>query len=339
MSDFLEEHEKAISSNKIQKNDQFLSDIRVERGHENILTQYDKHMTKLRKIVHKVMAQEHKRVENFDDFVEFFIDHITNMKEHNPITFTGFVSSRLASPLSSGVFIDLAPVDFDKDAVKITNFIDRPNFKFFMNNALKHGFMIDYNIPWRLCANLGSGEMEKYMSLYGVDSNSIFENYYDRTYTRDIGYFMDYMLKFYNRFVGLRPYMRREKQMKQRNLQVYRYVERRQRINKETLDRKYGNNYRINLYVDLRNHECGGRYQRALTEKIKEHAIQYLNLENIDKAMEYINHQFIGFLNDPYAYNGFMIREEAKKNNEQTTGQDLQDLLSDSVVDSRKTFY
>jgi len=44
-------------------------------------------------------------------------------------------------------------------------------------------------------------------------------------------------------------------------------------------------------------------------------------------------------LNDPYGYNGFVLKEEAKKNNEQMSGQDLQELLNDSVTDSRKTFY
>jgi|15BtaG_2_1085339.scaffolds.fasta_scaffold00065_34 hypothetical protein len=340
MSDFIEEYKKAISTSKIQKNDDFLSEILIEKGHQNIFTEYDKYMVKLRKSVHKVMSRNQAKVENFDDFVQFFIDHITTRKEQLPITFTGFVASKLSSPLSTGVFADISSLEYDKDINKITKFIDRPNFKFFMNNCLKHGFMIDYNIPWRLCANLGSGEMGKYMDLYEVNSDSVFEKYYDKTYTKDMQYFMDYMLKFYNRFVGLRPYIRREKIINNRGLQVHRFTEKRQRMTRETLERKYDDIYRTNLYVDLRNYESDDRYDDALVDNIKRTAIGHLNMtDGMGKALEYISHQFIGFLNDPYAYNGFMIREEAKKNNEQLSGQELQDLLNDSVTASRETIY
>ena len=148
-----------------------------------------------------------------------------------------------------------------------------------------------------------------------------------------------YLYKFYNRFVGLRPYIRREKISNDRGLQVHRYVDRRQRLTKEKLDRTYGDEYKLKLYVNIRNYETKNRYSSALVENIKENSISYLKTNDIDTANQYINNQFIGFLNDPYAYNGFVIRQEAKKNNQQMDGQDLQELLSDSVSDSRKTFY
>ena len=76
-----------------------------------------------------------------------------------------------------------------------------------------------------------------------------------------------------------------------------------------------------------------------MTDKIKENAVEYLNISGLDKALEYVDYQFIGFLNDVHAYNGFVIAQEAKQNNQQMSGQDLQELLNDSVTDSRKTFY
>jgi hypothetical protein len=339
MVDFLKEHEKALVSGKIRKGGDTLSFLGPEKGYTNVLYDYDLHVTSIRDEVHNIMASNHKRIENFDDFVEFFLEYVLTNGKNMPLTLTGFIASRLSSPSTTGLFMELASMHYDKDQEKIDDLLDHQNYKFFIKNSLKHGFLIDYNIPWRVCANIGSNEMESYMYKYGVNSQSVFEEYYDFTYARDAEYIMKYLYKFYNRFVSLRPYIRREKYMNDRGLQVHRYVDRRKRLTKEKLERDYNDEYKINLYVNIRNYEAQNRYSLALTDNIKENAIAYLKTKDIDTAYEYINHQFVGFLNDPYAYNGFMIREEAKKNNDQTTGQDLQDLLNDSVVDSRKTFY
>ena len=339
LRDFLQEHKKAFSSSKIQKNDDFLSELNPHKGHRRLLTDYDFHMSSLRNEVHPKMVRKQNEITNFSQFVDFFLNEIFSKDQITPLTLTGFISSRMSSPLSSGLFVDLVELDPGNDTLKVENIVDRPNFEFLMDNALKHGFMIDYNIPTRLCANVGSGEMEKYMSLYSVDSNTFFENYYDYVYTLDHRYFMDYMRKFYNRFVGLRPNILKENTIDQKNNKIYRYIIKKQRISKYTLEKDYGSEYRINLYVDLRNYETNNRYSTAVTDKIKENAVEYLNISGLDKALEYVDYQFIGFLNDVHAYNGFVIAQEAKQNNQQMSGQDLQELLNDSVTDSRKTFY
>jgi hypothetical protein len=339
LGDFLREHQKAFSSSKIQKNDDFLSELNPHKGHRRLLTDYDLYITSLRNEIHPKMTRQHNSIKDFDDFINFFLNEIYSKDQITPITLTGFVASRFSSPMSSGLFVDLVELDPGDDTLKVSSIIDRPNFEFLMNNAVKHGFMIDYNIPTRLCANLGSGEMEKYMDLYGINSSNIFDNYYDHVYTLDHRYFMNYMRKFYNKFVGLRPNLRKEKTLDSKNNKIHRYLIKKQKISQYTLDKVYDEKYRINLYVDLRNYESNNRYSDSLLEKLKENATEYLKIEGLDRALEYIDYQFVGFLNDPYGYNGFVLKEEAKKNNEQMSGQDLQELLNDSVTDSRKTFY
>ena len=339
MSDFLDDYEKALSASKIRKDDEVLSSINAEAGYTSVLYEYDLHMNSLRNEAHSLIASNHANIEDFDDFVEFFLEHFYTNGKNTPLTLTGFIASRFSSLTTTGLFTDFTSLKYDKDEDKVAKLIDRPNYQFFIKNAAKYGFLIDYNIPWRVCANLGATEMERYMYKYGSTSQTIFEDYYDFTYTKDMGYLMNYLYKFYNRFVGLRPYIRREKISNDRGLQVHRYVDRRQRLTKEKLDRTYGDEYKLKLYVSIRNYETKNRYSSALVENIKENSISYLKTNDIDTANQYINNQFIGFLNDPYAYNGFVIRQEAKKNNQQMDGQDLQELLSDSVSDSRKTFY
>ena len=336
VSDFLAEHRKAFSSSKIQKNDEFLSEINPFKGHVRLLTDFELHMKRLRDRVNSKMVRAANTIEDFDDFIDFFLREIYNGDEITPITLTGFIASRLSSPLSTGLFLDLIEIDSGDDQTKISSFIDRPNYEFLMRNCIKHGFMIDYNIPTRLCANLGSFEMNSYMKLYGSSFESVFEDYYEQSYPLDHIYFMDYMRKFYNRFVGLRPNIKKEKTIDQKNKKVFRFNIKRQRISQYELETKYGESYRLELYCKLRNYETAQRYSDSLLDVIISNSKRILNDQGLDASLSYINDEFIGFLNDPYAYNGFTYSQQNKEN---TTGQKTSELLRRSVADSRKTFY
>ena len=336
LSDFLNEHRKAVSTSKIQKNDEFLSELNPFRGHVRLLSNFDLHMKSLRDRVHTKMVAKPNRVQNFDDFIEFFLEEIHNGDEITPMTLTGFISSRMSGPLNTGLFIDLVDFDTGDDDFKIASVIDRPNYEFFMRNCIKHGLMIDYNIPTRLCANLGSFEMNSYMKLNNTSFDTVFEDYYDQSYPLDHVYFMNYMRKFYNRYVGLRPHYKEEKTIDKKNNKIFRYNIKRQRISQYELNTKYTDKYRLNLYCDLRNYETNQRYSKALLDSLKENSLRITNAQGLDSGLEYINNQFIGFLNDPYAYNGVVYM---RQNSDLSTGQDTAELLRRSVADSRKTFY
>ena len=336
LTDFLDEHKKAVSTSKIQKNDDFLSQLNPFKGHIRLLSNFDFHMKSLRDRVHTKMVAKPNRVKNFDDFIKFFLEEIYGGDEITPITLTGFISSRLSGPLNTGLFIDLADIDSGDDDLKIASIIDRPNYEFFMKNCVRHGFMIDYNIPTRLCANLGSFEMNSYMKLNGTSFDTVFEDYFSLSYPLDQIYFMDYMRKFYNRYVGLRPHHKKEETINKKNNKIFRYNIKRQRVSQYELDTKYTERYRLNLYCDLRNYETNQRYSEALINSFKENSLKIADIQGLDAGLEYINNQFIGFLNDPYAYNGFIY---TKENSDRAAGQNTSDLLRRSVADSRKTFY
>jgi len=336
VSDFLETHKKAISSSKIQKNDDILSQLNPFRGHIDLLTDFDLHMKDLRNQVHTEMVKQPNKVQNFDDFIDFFLNQMYNSDEVIPVTLTGYIASRFSGPLSTGLFLDLAELDSGDDDTKVSSVIDRPNYEFLMRNSISHGFMIDYNIPTRLCANLGSAEMASYMKLYDTNFDSVFEDYYDQSYPLDHEYFMNYMRKFYNRYVGLRPHFKKEKTIDKQNNKIFRYNIKRQRISKYELELKYEEKYRIKLYCKLRNYETEQRYAESLLDIIEQNSLRILDTNGLEPALAYINNQFIGFLNDPYAYNGFVYMRDKADN---TTGQETSDVLRGSVADSRKTFY
>ena len=74
-------------------------------------------------------------------------------------------------------------------------------------------------------------------------------------------------------------------------------------------------------------------------ERIKKNALEYEKVNGLDLSYDYIDRQFKGFLNDTGGYNAYTIRQEAKRENSQITGQEIEGLLRDSVAESRKTFY
>lgn len=335
---FLSDYEKALTNGKISKNSPYLSTVQILKGHTNILYDYDVHMTSIRDEVHEVMSQNHKNIINFTDFVEFFLSHVHEVTK-KPITLTGFIGSSLSPLTSTGLFLELTSLDYGRDQEKINNFIDDVNFTFFIKNCQKHGFLIDSNVPWRLCSNIGSLEMESYMLKYNVNSQTVFQEYYDLSYQRDIEYLFSYLSKFYNRFVELRPFIRKEKYDPKFSSSTHRYVEKRRPITDFELQNDYSLSFRLDLYVNIRNIETGNRYSEQLKQIIKENAIAYANSIGLEAGMTYIDHQFVGFLNDRGAYNSLVISEELRKSNLNLTGQELHEVLHNSTVESRKTIY
>ena len=47
-----------------------------------------------------------------------------------------------------------------------------------MESLKKFGFMADINYPGRIVADIGSPAMQEYMSIYGVQFNDVFEQYF-----------------------------------------------------------------------------------------------------------------------------------------------------------------
>ena len=341
------EYSKAISTSKIQKDDQFLSELTYSKGHINILSEYDKHISDMANKINREAIRNSKEVENFHDFIDFFLNRVFLSKTRDPVTLTGFISSRMSSLNTTGLFVELSEVGYDNDFQKVNDFYDRPNYKFLISTCLKHGFLIDYNVPWRLCANIGSAEMERYMSIVGTSSQDLFETHYDSSYVNNISYLLDYLLKYYNRFIAIKPNIKRTKYYYNRGLEVYRYNDKRPRFSRELLDEEFDLSYRANLYAEIRNFETNYRYSKPNLESIKENADQkilnaesrgLLQSERENIVYGYVEHQFKGFFNDLGANNAVRIKRELEREGE-SSGHKLKSVLEASVRQGRNTVY
>lgn len=337
--DLVKDHKKALSSGKITKGETFLTTLAFTKGYTNVLYDYELHVKALLDSIQAQIFLKEQEIENFDDFMNIFFDLYNKQETKLPFSLTGFIASRYSPLTMTGLFTEVGNISYDDDQTKIDELIDKRNFHFFAKNCLKHGFLIDLNVPSRVCANLGSVEMERYLFKYNSNSQDVFSDYYNFSYLRDIDYIFQYLLDLYNRIVSLRPFIRKEVYDSRYGNDTYRFLFRRKQITKQMLDKKYTTEDKIKLYIDMRNYETNLRYNEALLGKIKENAISYLNISNLQDSLIYINHQFIGFLNDSGAFNHLSITNELKQGTAKLAGQEVQDLLNRSVVRSRKTLY
>ena len=245
------------------------------------------------------------------------------------------MNSSKSSPLNTGLFVDIENLRYDLDQQKIDSFYDDSNFKFYSNNCVKHGFLIDKNVPWRLCSSIGSKEMEKYMLKYDVTLDTVFDTYYDKTYKKDMKYILQYVVKFYNQFVSIKPTYRKSYYL---NKDISRVSMDRQKESSLGIEDKFTDKYKIDLYIKIRNKETNSRFEQSLLDKITITSFEYLKMEGIESSYDYIDRQFYGFLNDNGGYNSFILSRDLSSVNK-ITGQSVRDELTRSVEKFRNSIY
>ena len=103
----------------------------------------------------------------FSDFLE---DFSASVGKSFPITKSGFIRSRFNSILNNGISIEISDLTYTNDDQKINEFVNSPNFEYYLNTCNSFGFMVDIDAPWRIVADLESVAMQDYASRYGYNS-------------------------------------------------------------------------------------------------------------------------------------------------------------------------
>jgi len=113
-------------------------------------------------VVRKFPIKE--QIDNFSQFVKYYIEFLKTAAPEIPITLTGALKTSYASPLMTGLCVEIHDKAYDDDRAK-QEFIDSPNFNFFKCTARRYGFVLDRNVPWRLVADVTSLKMREYMRI------------------------------------------------------------------------------------------------------------------------------------------------------------------------------
>jgi len=129
---------------------------------------YNSHCTGVFAGIQKKYTKLNKPV-SFRVFLEDFKVLASQTAHTIPYTFMGYLSSPYVDPKNTGLIIEVYKDAHDDDRIK-QNFLSDPNFEMFADIAVKHGFVIDKNAPWRLVADLNSPAMKPYLQQYGMNS-------------------------------------------------------------------------------------------------------------------------------------------------------------------------
>lgn len=143
----------------------------VQTGWTSVHPQYQANMDRIFEAFQQWTLTDGRRekILTFKDFMQYmlyFIDIITPTVQ---ITRSGYIMSAGCNRAISGWQIDMWPTDPGNDILKKEEYLNDPNFEMFAAMAQKYGFMIDFNVPWRLVADVMSTPMRKYIRDWAVE--------------------------------------------------------------------------------------------------------------------------------------------------------------------------
>ncbi len=209
---------------------------------------------------------------SFNVFMNNFLFYVDQFSTQVPFTKPEMVKNSIIPIRATGLVIELAEGDFSKDNPIDVLFYKNPNFDYYLNVAMKVGFSVDKNAPWRLVADLSSPTMRKYMANYDVNGPSdFFDRYCRYAHVNDFQEFIDFVLNLYAQYVD-------RKNSTSRPVERGRIVLTK-KYNLEKLDetkvyQRYGTDYFLNRYLELKNIQnrnyVGERELKVLKEQMNE---------------------------------------------------------------------
>ena len=193
--------QKCVAIGKISPDDKFLSSLRIFKAYQDPIQLHSSFLqTQFNSFSNQLKNIKYTNVNQFMLQVEALIEQSITLY---PITFSGFVKSRFCPISVSGLAIEIADAEYFNDNRKIEEFINSPNWEFYLNACRSYGFMVDKLIPWRIVADIGTSECLEYSRAYRLlSTNQILNDTYGRT---DLVFFNKlkfYLLNLYNQNVG-----------------------------------------------------------------------------------------------------------------------------------------
>ena len=258
--DFRNAFKKKETKGELVENEAFLSSIIAHKGYTSPAKLYSIHRQSLYNAISQHVAQDSKKIKNFEDFMNIVENLIFEFAKKIPFTRSGFIKSRFCPPLVSGLVVEISNLKYDDDQKKYDAFLSSPNFEYYLNNALNHGFYVDAGAPWRMIADLSSPVMAQYMAKYGITqkdtslrTNNVLTSYYDITSPTDFLQLRRTLMGMYNSFVAANEYDIESYVCTNRETML-RAIDRKQ-ITIDTLHKTHPATYWLWLYLRIRNIE------------------------------------------------------------------------------------
>ena len=300
----------AVEYNKISRSNQFLVEFNPVQAYrppdddyriilEDILRKYN-----TTEIPNRIGLNS---ITCFDDYVKNFINIISNEIKGGFYTQSKWCRSPAASVYNSGLAISIANLRKGEDQQKIDDFIDHPDFDYYLKLALNSGFSVSKDTPWVLVFDLESPAAIPFLEPYRFRNlDDIFTENYDRTELNDITLLRNILYKYYNNFI-IQYRINRENKVNCKKSYTQYFV--REPLTIEQLDTNYPEEWFIDYYVELRNAEEGAPYNQQSLASIKKIAKNYYKTLDRSSALSYIASRFVvQTWSKPYGYDDTLKR-------------------------------
>ncbi len=241
---------------------------------------------------------------SFKDFLPVFLQLIKESAVGTSFTRSSHILAGFSSLLTSGLAFEIGDYDAASDTEKIKDFIQSPAFEFYKNVAIKYGFYIDMNAPWRLVANLASPAMQKFMGARtggSVGPITYFRSYAGPIFLQDIEDLQRLAVSTYNGMMTARPRIQKQVTRKGR---IHRYTVYREPVRQDQVKEYFSHLHWLQFYIRLKNIEKGTKFSEARLDHIFNNSKNIVKtLDNV-QGLRYINSKFddLRFLNGSLNY-------------------------------------
>ena len=205
-------HKGAIVGALNRKGNTKLIDMQAHVGYHSATDIYSRYLEQVyTAFIDNLSLKEYNNITNFQTFTDKFVAYIKRLSLTLPVTQTSYQLSGITNTLSSGLSIAVDTGQAQNDTYKYDNFVNDPNFQFYIKAAKKFGFTVNKNMPWILTADLFSDAIMKYLGNYRtsdytfVTKTNFFDLYYNRTYLSDMEFLQSLIVNGYKQFAYNSP--------------------------------------------------------------------------------------------------------------------------------------
>lgn len=298
------EFDRCVATGQIDANDPYLSKLKVYRAFEDPQKLFNEYKKLLFAEFRNSLQKKHIQIEDFDHFLKEFLSVMPMFLRTMPFTMPAFIKSRENPITSTGLAIELADLPYDNDEDKKNLFLNSRNWNFFVNACNKYGFLIDYNIPWRIVCDIKAEEIHPYIVPYFNSASAMLSQGLTRASIAYLSMFIDDLNVLYNTVT-------KKSFIKTKNCDgnIIRTKVRPPRYTREQLVYKYSPRYFVKLYMRLRLLEEKPDLPEFEIKKIIKDVVIYtdtwegswLTIEN--NFEKYINKPFDKAYSFTYNYN------------------------------------
>jgi hypothetical protein len=296
--DFVEKQFKAMKQNfdkcvtvgSISKEDPYLSTLSPTKAYISIDEQYSNYIKDIITTFNNdyiIKGNRLKNVLDFNSYMNNMIDYSNLTSQKIPITRSSFIKTNNCSMNTSGLVIELADLPFSDDAIKF-EFTSSPNFKFFQNACIKYGFSIDYNVPWRIIADIDSPPMQESMISLGYNRSTVFVTHFDDAVNSEIENIKTVLYNGYNLLSRNQPI---SKLVTQCNKRLVSEIIERPQISKRSVNNMIDDTVALQIFINMRASEQEVPLSKQIVSNITKNSFSYLTSFGISSSLQYVQEQ------------------------------------------------